>query len=92
MIRNRILRITAVILGVLLLAGIFQFVFTLGSFGSVQKEYRETAEKTQKVIDENEMDQLTQTLQYETYKAALNDKACRLEEGWVISHRGGHRR
>ena len=71
---NKVLKAACAVLTVLLIFGLFQFVFFHGTLRQAKEEYDETAQQMEQAIRENERDAITGMLQYDVYKAALNSK------------------
>ncbi len=84
--KTKVLQILTIIMTALFLAGIFVFCFTAGQKVLAKNEFEETAERMQESIDANEMDATTGTLNYDTYKVALNHAINELPEGQQLVH------
>ena len=83
---NKALKIITILMAVAFLIGIPVFCFTLGMRNLARQEFKETAEEMQESIDDNEKDATTDTLNYDTYKAALNYAFQDLEDGEQLVH------
>ena len=83
---NRVLKGSVALLSILLIAGLVFFFFTLGKKDMAVDEFRETAEQMQDAVEDSENDATTDTLNYETYKAALNYALKELEGDEQIVH------
>ena len=83
---NKTLKILTVIMAVLFLAGIPVFAFTFGQRSLAKNEFEETAEQMQEAIEANEIDATTGTLNYDSYKFALNNATRDMADGEQIVH------
>ena len=83
---NRVLKILTIIMAVLLVIGIPVFCYTFGQKNMAQNEFKETAEQMQESINDNEMDATTDTLNYDTYKVALNHVVNEMDDGEQLVH------
>ena len=83
--KNAVKAIT-ILLAVAFLIGIPVFFFTYGQKSLAKSEFHETAEQMQKSVDDNEKDATTDTLNYDTYKQALNYAAVNLADGEQLVH------
>ena len=84
--RNIILKVLCCILAVTLAMGIVRLAEGRRTLKKVRAEYEETALQLQEAIDDSELDLTTDTLQYDTYKAALNAAVYSLNEGEQLVH------
>ena len=83
---NGVMKILCAVAAVALLMGSYQAVYQHGRLKAARGEFDETAAKLEQAIDDNEMDLSTGTLQYDTYKSALNSAAQSLNDGEQIVH------
>ena len=83
---NKLLKLLCILLAVVLIPGLFQMSYSLGTLDAAEAEYRESAFWLEKAVNDNERDLSTDTLNYDTYKAALNGAAAVLKEGEQLVH------
>ena len=82
----KVLKILTVIAAITFVVGVAAFCYTIGQKNMSVSEFKEPAEKMQDSIDDNEMDATTDTLNYDTYKVALDHDAHELADGEQIVH------
>ena len=83
---NKFLKGAVIVMTVLLIAGSFAYFYTLGKRNMAVGEFRETAKNMQESIVQNEMDMTTDTMNYDTYKVALNYASHDLADGEQLVH------
>ena len=83
---RKALKAVCVVLAVSLLAGCVQLIYVRGTLDQTNKEFQETAKQMQTALDDSELDLYTDTLNYDTYKAALNSELYSLNEGEQVAY------
>ena len=81
-----VLKIVCVVLALSFFAGLVFMMYNYGGYSLAKSEFSETAERLQKAIYDNEVEVATGTLNYDTYKAALNSAVKSLKEGEQLVH------
>lgn len=81
-----IMKLTVLLLVVLLLFSSLQLVYAQGSLDRAEAEFQETAQQMQIAIDDNEKDLYTNTMNYDTYKVALNSAMYQLSPSEKLVH------
>lgn len=82
----KVLKSLTIIMAAAFLIGIPVFFFSLGLRNAAKDEFKETAVKMQESVNDNEMDATTGTLNYDTYKVALNHAVNELADGEQLIH------
>ena len=81
-IMNRV----SLMLAALLLFGSLQLVYAQGGLDRAESEFQETAHLMQMAIEDNEKDLYTDTMNYDTYKVALNSAMHQLSDSEKLVH------
>lgn len=81
-----IMKLVSLLLAVLLLVGCFQLIYAQGVLDTAEAEFQETARQMQTIIDDNEKDLYTGTMNYDTYKVALNAAMLQLSPSEKLVH------
>lgn len=83
---ERIMKRISQLLAVLLLLGGLQLIYAQGALNRAEAEFQETARQMQMAIDDNEKDMYTDTMNYDTYKVALNAAMLQLSPSEKLVH------
>lgn len=86
MTSEAIMKRISLLLAALLLFGSLQLVYAQGALDRAEAEFQETARQMQLAIDDNEKDLYTGTMNYDTYKVALNSAMYQLSGSEKVVH------